>query len=42
MLPPIHMGTLRLVVKAKGYRTQEIAVPVSDLSQPIRVTLAQK
>ena len=41
-LPPIHMGTLKLKVKAKGYRTQEIEVPTSTLSQPVRVTLARK
>ena len=41
-LPPIHMGTLKLKVKAKGYRTQEIEVPTSSLSQPVRVTLARK
>lgn len=41
-LPPIHMGTLKLKVKAKGYRTQEIEVPTSSLAQPVRVTLARK
>ncbi|MBA2339984.1 MAG: carboxypeptidase regulatory-like domain-containing protein [Pyrinomonadaceae bacterium] len=42
VLPPLHMGRLSLMVKAKGYRTQEIVVPTTDLSQPVRVTLAKK
>ena len=41
-LPPIHMGTLKLKVKAKGYRTEELEVPASDLGNPVRVTLKKK
>ncbi len=41
-LPPIHMGSLKLKVKAKGYRPQELDVPTSDLSDPVRVTLKKK
>lgn len=41
-LPPIHMGSLRLKVKAKGYRPQELNVPTSELSDPVRVTLKKK
>src|ERR1700752_4844722 len=26
-LPPIHMGTLKLKIKAKGYKTVELEVP---------------
>lgn len=42
VLPPIHMGTLKLKVKAKGYRTQQIEVPASSLGDPVRVTLRKK
>jgi hypothetical protein len=41
-LPPIHMGSLKLKVKAKGYRPQELDVPPSDLGDPVRVTLKKK
>jgi hypothetical protein len=41
-LPPIHMGTLKLKIKAKGYKTQELEVPASNLDQPVRVTLTKK
>ncbi len=41
-LPPIHMGTLKLKVKAKGYRSEEIEVPATDLGNPVRVTLKKK
>jgi hypothetical protein len=42
VLPPLHMGTLKLKVKAKGYRTQEVEVPASDLADPVKVTLKKK
>lgn len=42
VLPPIHMGSLKLKVKAKGYRTQEIEVPANSLGDPVRVTLRKK
>ena len=41
-LPPIHMGSLKLRVKAKGYRPQELDVPTSNLGDPVRVTLKKK
>ncbi len=42
VLPPIHMGRLKLIVKAKGFQTQKIDVPTSSLSDPVRVTLVRK
>ena len=42
VLPPIHMGNLKLIVKAKGYKKLELNVPASSLSEPVRVTLAKK
>ena len=42
VLPPIHMGRLRLIVKAKGYRKLLLDVPASSLSEPVRITLARK
>ena len=41
-LLPIHMGSLKLKVKAKGYRTQELEVPADELGNPVRVTLKKK
>ena len=42
VLPPIHMGTLKLKIKAKGFKTMEIEVPASSLNEPVRVTLVRK
>ena len=41
-LLPIHIGSLKLKVKAKGFRAQELDVPAYDLGQPVRVTLKKK
>lgn len=41
-LLPIHMGSLKLKIKAKGYRTQELDVPAANLGDPVRVTLKKK
>jgi|SRR5215213_9086640 len=42
VLPPIHMGHLTLVIKAKGYQTLKIDVPTDSLSEPVRITLHRK
>lgn len=42
VLPPLHMGKLTLKVKAKGYATQKIEVPLDSLSEPVRITLHKK
>ena len=41
-LPPLHMGSLKLKVQAKGYRKYEAPVPTNSLDEPVRVTLARK
>ena len=41
-LLPIHMGNLKLKVKAKGYRPQELDVPAEGLGEPVLVTLKKK
>jgi len=41
-LPPIHMGKLKLVVKADGYKKIEIPVEANSLDQPIKVNLVKK
>ncbi len=41
-LPPIPMGTLKLKVKAKGFRQQELDVPADNLGDPVQVTLKKK
>jgi hypothetical protein len=42
ILPPIHMGSLKLRIKAKGYRSTLLEVPTNQLGDPIRVTLRKK
>lgn len=42
VLPPIHMGKLTLIVKAKGFHTLKIEIPADTLSEPIKVTLLDK
>ena len=41
-LLPIHMGSLKLKVKAKGFRQQELDVPADELGDPVHVTLKKK
>jgi hypothetical protein len=41
-LPAIHMGALKLKIKAKGYQTQELEIPFEQLGDPVRVTLKKK
>ena len=41
VLPPIHMGRLRLVVKARGYKDQKLDVNPAGLNEPLRVTLVR-
>jgi len=41
-LLPIHMGSLKFKVKAKGYRPLELDVPADDLGEPVHVTLKKK
>jgi hypothetical protein len=33
---------LKLIVKAKGFKKQEIEVPANSLGDPVRVTLRSK
>ena len=42
VLPPIHIGSLKLKIKAKGYQSQEIEVPADQLGEPLRITLKKK
>ncbi len=41
-LLPIHMGKLKLKVKAKGYKTYETVIDPSMLNQPVVVKLEKK
>ena len=41
-LLPIHMGSLKLKVKAKGYHSLILDVPADQLGDPVRVTLKRK
>ena len=41
VLPPIHMGRLRLVVKAKGYDDQKLDINPANLGEPLRITLVK-
>ncbi|HKP73576.1 MAG TPA: carboxypeptidase-like regulatory domain-containing protein [Pyrinomonadaceae bacterium] len=42
VLPAIHMGSLKLIVKAKGYQTQKISVSPQTLGEPFQVRLVKK
>ena len=42
VLPPIHMGALKLKVKAKGFKTTEVSIDAASLNEPVRVTLVKK
>src|SRR5215213_10603146 len=42
VLPPLHMGSLKLKLSAKGFQTQTIQVDTASLDEPIRVTLVKK
>ncbi|MBD0369967.1 MAG: carboxypeptidase regulatory-like domain-containing protein [Pyrinomonadaceae bacterium] len=41
-LLPIHMGKLKLKVKAKGYRTEEVVIDPSTLGAPVVVKMEKK
>jgi len=42
VLPPIHMGKLTLIVKAKGYETLKMDLDPNSLNDPVHVTLHKK
>ncbi len=42
VVPPLHVGDLKMTISAKGYLTQTINVPANDLAQPVHVTLVSK
>ena len=42
VLRPIHMGSLKLIVRAKGFQKQELNVPANELGEPVHVTLHKK
>jgi hypothetical protein len=42
VLPPLHMGELKMNTTAKGYKKSVQEVELSSLSEPIRITLASK
>ncbi|HVF57496.1 MAG TPA: hypothetical protein VM934_15180 [Pyrinomonadaceae bacterium] len=42
VLPPLHMGNLKLTLKAKGYETMKVEVPASSLNEPVRVVMHKK
>ena len=42
VLPPLHVGQLTLIVKAKGFETVKMTVRPEELAKPIRLTLSPK
>ena len=42
VLPPIHMGKLFLVIKAKGFETLKVEIPLEKLAEPVEVTMHKK
>lgn len=42
VLPPIHMGNLRLIVQAPGFQRVRMEIPYHSVGDPVRVTLARR
>ncbi len=42
VLPPLHMGRLKLKVRAQGFHSQTLRMMATSLSQPVRVTMRKK
>jgi len=42
VLPPLHVGKLKLTVKAKGYEAVKMELLPDALGEPVRVTLTPK
>jgi len=42
LMDPLHIGQLKLTLKADGYQPQEVAVSAEQLAQPVRVTMISK
>jgi hypothetical protein len=43
VLPPLHMGELKMNTTAKGYKKSEVEeIALSSLGEPIRITLTSK
>ena len=42
VLPPLHMDELKMNTTAKGYKKSVEEIPLSALSDPIRITLVSK
>src|SRR5215210_4918347 len=42
VLPPLHIGELKMNTTAKGYKKSVQEVELSSLSEPIRITLTSK
>lgn len=41
-MPPLHMGELKLVIKAKGFEKATVAVDRNALAEPVTVRLVRK
>ncbi len=41
-MPPLHMGELKLIVKAKGFQNATVAVDRNALGEPVTVRLVRK
>ena len=41
VLPPLHVGSLKLTIKAPGFRAQTLTLAPSDLGRPVSVMLAR-
>jgi hypothetical protein len=42
VMPPLHMGQVKLKLKAPGFKSQTIQIDNASLAQPLRVTLVKK
>ncbi|HVG34926.1 MAG TPA: carboxypeptidase-like regulatory domain-containing protein [Pyrinomonadaceae bacterium] len=42
MLPPLHMGQLKIKIKADGFQKSTTEVAASSLGEPVNITLVSK
>jgi Carboxypeptidase regulatory-like domain len=42
VMPPLHMGEVKLKVKAPGFKSQNIQIDNNSLGEPLRITLVRK
>ena len=42
VLPPIHMGNLRLIIQAPGFQRVRMEIPYTSLGEPVSVNMTRR